>query len=943
MSTRSENIRFNVYLNDKQAGSTTGHMYKQARVLRSEIAKLEIGSKKWIAKMNELKYVNTNMQRFRSELKGSTSMMSKLKATISKFGPALGLGVGLAAVSRLFNRAFGMISKFDSGLNELSAITGMVGSDLGFLKNKAIEMSTATDSAGNKINMSATKILNAFKLVGSAKPELLKNKEGLAEVTKQAIILSQATGGKMGLEESVKSLTTTMNQFNAPASEAGKFINVLAAGSKFGAGEIPFLAKAMEQAGTVAKSAGINIERTTGILELFAEKGLKAERSGVNFRNIIIELQRDTANYTDGVFDMDKALQGLAEIQDDTMKLTSLFGKENVTAAQIMAQGRDRINELTESLTNTRTAYEQSKTNSKGLSFEMSRLNNKYEAFILSLDSGKGILSSIVSGFVRLGGSILDAITPTQKMSEELIKQKANLNNLVLAATSANNTEETRKKLITEIQQKYPSFLKNLDTEKVTNEELKLKLADVNDEYDKKINLMLKEELYRKHSEKLIELKMSELNYIKLISFYEDKIAKGKLASEGDVYSSVNYNEQLEHFKTLLEVNRGKQGDLNQAIKDTIALLNEMNDEGDQMGPPTAEDPDPDSKEPHKNKYGQTFDEWKAAQYDFWERQKEVYAEYNEADIFKLEDEESEKDSAEYLTEIYKSSLDGRLTLLQANHAVGLISEAEYNAKLLALNKEKNKNEAKFDNMSKKQKLQAVSSSMDAISGLFKEGSIAARVLASGSAIVNTYSAATAALAPPPLGLGPIAGIPLAIRTVIAGLANVAKINAVQFAKGGIAKGPSHDQGGINMIDNRTGKKVGEMEGDEPYMIFSKKTYKNNRELINALLDSSLNHDGAPVSWMHPDSLSQPNLSDIINNHRSMFGAGGVTNVTNNYSQSEIIEKNEENTLIISRLDEMLEEFKKLKYLKTLIDIDGVIKIKESLNEIETIENESQI
>ncbi len=39
----------------------------------------------------------------------------------------------------------------------------------------------------------------------------------------------------------------------------------------------------------------------------------------------------------------------------------------------------------------------------------------------------------------------------------------------------------------------------------------------------------------------------------------------------------------------------------------------------------------------------------------------------------------------------------------------------------------------------------------------------------------------------------------------------------------------------------------------------------------------------------------------------------------------------------------MLEEFKKLKYLKTLIDIDGVIKIKESLNEIETIENESQI
>jgi hypothetical protein len=53
------------------------------------------------------------------------------------------------------------------------------------------------------------------------------------------------------------------------------------------------------------------------------------------------------------------------------------------------------------------------------------------------------------------------------------------------------------------------------------------------------------------------------------------------------------------------------------------------------------------------------------------------------------------------------------------------------------------------------------------------------------------------------------------------------------FRTGGfVPQGPAHEQGGIGLYAN--GKKVGEMEGDEP--IISKASAAANPELINALL-----------------------------------------------------------------------------------------------------------
>lgn len=116
-----------------------------------------------------------------------------------------------------------------------------------------------------------------------------------------------------------------------------------------------------------------------------------------------------------------------------------------------------------------------------------------------------------------------------------------------------------------------------------------------------------------------------------------------------------------------------------------------------------------------------------------------------------------------------------------------------------------------------------------------------AQAIINGALAVTKVTAQTGVLAP------------FVIPSIIAGtLAQVAVILAQktpQFAKGGlIAQGPSHQEGGISLVNNRTGQNIGEIEGGEPVMVLSKETRQNNGRLINELLYNSRFRNGAPVS-----------------------------------------------------------------------------------------------
>ncbi|MBN0379666.1 phage tail tape measure protein, partial [Pseudomonas aeruginosa] len=91
---------------------------------------------------------------------------------------------------------------------------------------------------------SASQAAEALKLMASAKPELLKTSDGLQKATKSALILAQAAGTT--LPDATRTLALSLNQYGASAQEADRYINVLAAGARYGSSEIVDTAAAIK-------------------------------------------------------------------------------------------------------------------------------------------------------------------------------------------------------------------------------------------------------------------------------------------------------------------------------------------------------------------------------------------------------------------------------------------------------------------------------------------------------------------------------------------------------------------------------------------------------------------------------------------------------------------------------------------------------------------------
>ncbi len=116
----------------------------------------------------------------------------------------------------------------------------------------------------------------------------------------------------------------------------------------------------------------------------------------------------------------------------------------------------------------------------------------------------------------------------------------------------------------------------------------------------------------------------------------------------------------------------------------------------------------------------------------------------------------------------------------------------------------------------------------------------------------------------PPNFLG-IAAMGLTLATSAAQVAAIRSAKPPKFEEGGILpQGSSHRQGGISLIDNRTGANLGEIEGGEP--IISKKVYARNKPLIDSLLNPAWKN--APVM-----AMNIPNLNRSMQRH---FADGGI-------------------------------------------------------------------
>lgn len=330
---------------------------------------------------NSSKRFNRNAQEDAKRTDEAYSRMGKTIAGVAgRLAGFAGAGLSLGAIITT-TREYGQ------ALSDLSAITGATGAQLKSLDEAAQEMGRSTE-------YSASQAVEALKLMASAKPELLQTADGLSEATKSALTLAQAAGST--LPDATRTLALSLNQFGAGAQEADRYINVLAAGAKFGASEIADTAAAIKNGGVAAAQAGVGFETLNAAIQVLAEREIKGGEAGTALRNVILALEKGTdKTLKPSVVGLSGALDNLSKKNLSTAQAVKLFGVENINAATVLVDNRSKLNALTLALTGTQTAHEQAAIRVNNLNGDIMGLTSAFEGMIIKIgQSSTGPLRS---------------------------------------------------------------------------------------------------------------------------------------------------------------------------------------------------------------------------------------------------------------------------------------------------------------------------------------------------------------------------------------------------------------------------------------------------------------------------------------------------------------------------------------------------------------------
>lgn len=335
---------------------------------------------------------------FRNQMKKSNSATSAMTGKLKAFAATAIAGLGIANLIQEGARV-------QSAFADLSSITGSTGKNLDSMKEQVRALSVAT-------RILPADVATAFTQVASAKSELLETEGAVAEVTKQSLLLANAAG--IEIPDAVRASVGALNQFNLGADQAGRFVNVIAAGAKVGASQVGETAEALKNAGSVASSFNVSFEETNALLQVLAKNGVKGAEAGTKLRGALLALETKTkGKLNPSVLGITESLKKLESANLDNAQMAKLFGAENITAGIILKDNIPLFEKWTKELTGSNVAQEQA--NIRLATFESQMKGAKVQLVNMASSIFDGTLPALTS----LGGSVTGFLKSLDKSDIE--------------------------------------------------------------------------------------------------------------------------------------------------------------------------------------------------------------------------------------------------------------------------------------------------------------------------------------------------------------------------------------------------------------------------------------------------------------------------------------------------------------------------------------------
>jgi phage-related minor tail protein len=250
-------------------GPQTEDTVRQQEALTREIADTE----------QQLKSLTKEYQNFGSvagqELQTAGKKMQAIGDKISGAGTKMLPVTGVVAAAGV--AAVKTAADFDSGMSQVSAVSGATGSDLEALRDKAREMGEKTKFSASE----AAEAMNYMAMAGWKTEDMLGGIEGIMN-------LAAASGEDLATTSDI--VTDALTAFGLTAQDSGHFADILAAASSNANTNVSMMGETFKYAAPVAGALGFSAEDTAEAIGLMANAGIKSSQAGTSLRTIMTNL-----------------------------------------------------------------------------------------------------------------------------------------------------------------------------------------------------------------------------------------------------------------------------------------------------------------------------------------------------------------------------------------------------------------------------------------------------------------------------------------------------------------------------------------------------------------------------------------------------------------------------------------------------------------------------
>lgn len=351
--------------------------------------------------------VGARNDRLRRDFSQTQKIMNGFKASVLSFAGPLTAALSIGALGA---DAYRTITNFEQAVADLGSIAGKSSREMSKLTESAIKIGAESSFTATQVVQLQTELAK----LGFNESEILNSTKAIGDFS-VAVGTDAASAAALG--------GAALRSFGLDASQAESVMNTLAIATTKSALDFSKLQTALPYVGTAANQMGVSLEKTTAILGLLSDRGVRAETAGTSLRDILLDSAKSGLTF-------EQSLARVANSQDKLKTATDIFGKTSAGAAVIIAENTNQLNRLQSSITNVdgalKTMTDQRLDTVKG---KVELMTSAWEGFILSVDKGDGVFSRFAKSAL---GTLTDFIDDLQVINDKGLaglqeKGKANL------------------------------------------------------------------------------------------------------------------------------------------------------------------------------------------------------------------------------------------------------------------------------------------------------------------------------------------------------------------------------------------------------------------------------------------------------------------------------------------------------------------------------------